>query len=117
MRLAASERRRVHAASRQLAKRYHPDVNPAILLPKAASRRLADAYATLSDAGRRAALDHDRAGAEWSAEGMAPAGPRPYYSDDVGYTARRDDDLDSLSACAARAPGGRIGGWPVAVCL
>jgi DnaJ domain len=110
----------IHAAYRRLAKRHHPDVNPGDPAAGARFKEIAEAYAILADSGRRAALDRDRVTASaggWDDEPVAPGAPRPSYWADVGYAARRDDDLDGyLRAQRERRPR-RIGGWPLAIGL
>jgi len=64
----SAEQEVIEAAFRRLARKYHPDVNPA---PEAAARMrdLLSAYEVLKDPAQRAALDRQRSGGTWLRSG------------------------------------------------
>lgn len=66
-------------AYRQLAKKYHPDVNPGDKEAEAKFKEINEAYEVLSDPQKRAA--YDRYGHEGVNGGAGPAGGGAYTSD------------------------------------
>ena len=70
-------------AYRQLAKKYHPDVNPGDKEAEAKFKEINEAYEVLSDPQKRAA--YDRYGHEGVNGGAGPAGGGAYTSDFGGF--------------------------------
>jgi curved DNA-binding protein len=100
----------IKKAYRKLARTYHPDVSKA---PDAEARfkEAAEAYATLKDAGKRAAYDelgHPAAGAEFA--------PPPQWREDFAASGQSFEDLDLADLLAALGRGQRAsaaGAMPV----
>ncbi|MCW3477316.1 J domain-containing protein [Limobrevibacterium gyesilva] len=97
----------IRSAYRKLAKRHHPDLNPGKPEAADAFKDIANAYALLSDADKRARFDRG----EIDASGAEVAPERPFYRDfnDAARHARYGagpefdpDDLESLFGHAFR---------------
>ena len=105
------EIRRVY---RDLAKRYHPDLNPGNKQAEARFKEIAAAYDLLSDKEKRARYDRgeiDESGAErpraYSYQDFAGAAPGAKYRSAEGM---EPEDLEDLFAFFNREQGGRAGG-------
>ncbi|HOE43676.1 MAG TPA: DnaJ C-terminal domain-containing protein [Rhodoferax sp.] len=91
----------IKKAYRKLARTYHPDMSKAADA-EARFKDVAEAYATLKDAGKRAAYDelgHPKAGAEFA--------PPPQWQQDFATGGQAFEDLDLADLLAAFGQGQR----------
>ena len=91
----------IKKAYRKLARTYHPDMSKAADA-EARFKDVAEAYATLKDAGKRAAyaeLGHHKAGAEFA--------PPPQWQQDFATGGQAFEDLDLADLLAAFGQGQR----------
>lgn len=97
----AADLEQIKKAYRKLARTYHPDMSKAADA-EARFKDVAEAYATLKDAGKRAAYDelgHPKAGAEFA--------PPPQWQQDFATGGQAFEDLDLADLLAAFGQGQR----------
>jgi DnaJ-class molecular chaperone len=98
----------IKAAYRRLARRYHPDVNKDDKTAEAKFKEVAEAFAVLSDAEKKA--KYDRGGHEAFGAGFDPFAGFDPQRFDFGYGARGMEDLlgQLFGANAAAGRGARV---------
>src|SRR5579863_6224838 len=89
---AATSEEEIHAAYRRLAKRWHPDLNPRNPQAEARFKEIAAAFALLTDAEQRAALDRARSEAAMAEPLSGSYGPGWRTYGTAGDEARRYHD-------------------------
>lgn len=104
----------IRAAFRRLARAHHPDVRPGDADAERRFKRIARAYATLSDPERRRRYDARAAGPRFGAAGP-PSAPNvdgaPIYHPDLGRHSDFYQANDPLTVAEAAALVDRHPGW------